>query len=338
MPAAIDRLCVTAMAPNGLDRLRVLSLNRGEETDLPAHFERRGDWTDYVAGVRAALADAGFRIPGCDLVVSSDGPDGAGVSSSAALEVSVMYALLAAAQAEASPSDIACWAQRAEATYVGMPCGVMDQFVAANGVAGCALVLDCRSLSFEAVALPTDAAFLVIDSQIRHQLVDGGYAARRADCETAARLLGLNVLRDAHKEMLHQFALPERIFRRARHVILENQRVGEAASALASGDSVSVGRLMNASHASLRDDFNVTCAETDALAAIAASTPGVLGARQMGGGFGGAVLALVRRDSTEAPNRSITAAYAEATGISTKAFVCTLSGGAREIIAGEAPQ
>jgi galactokinase len=338
MPGAIDRLCVTAMAPNRLDRLRVVSLNRGEERDLWAHFERRGDWTDYVAGVRAALADAGFCIPGCDLVICSDVPEGAGVSSSAALEVSVMYALLAAARAAASPSDVARWAQNAEATYVGMPCGIMDQFIAANGVAGCALALDCRSLTFEPVALPADVGFLVIDSQVRHKLVDGGYAARRADCETAARLLGLNVLRDARKEMLQQVSLPERILRRARHVISENQRVGETASALARGDSAEVGRLMNTSHASLRDDFNVTCAETDMLAAIASSTPGVLGARQMGGGFGGAVLALVGRNSTDAASRSIIAAYADATGIQTNAFVCTLSGGAKEIIAAEAPQ
>ena len=338
MPAAIDRVCVVAMAPNGLDQVRVVSLNHGEEAELGPRFERRGVWTDYVAGVRAALVDAGFGIPGCDLVISSDVPEGAGVSSSAALEVSVMCALLAAAQETASPAEIARWAQIAEATYVGMPCGIMDQFIAANGVAGAALVLDCRSLSFETVAFPDDVVFLVVDSQVRHKLVDGGYAARRADCEAAARLLGLGFLRDARADMLPSAELPERIFRRARHVISENDRVLETATALVRRDVAKVGRLMNASHASLRDDFNVTCVETDTLAAIAASMSGVYGARQMGGGFGGAVLALADRASADATCRSIVAAYADATAIEASAFACTLSGGAHEIIAGDRPE
>ncbi len=331
MPAAIDRSCVVAIAPNGRDELRVVSLNRQEEAMIDGSFRRTGTWIDYVAGVRAALGDAGVEVPGCDLVISGNVPEGAGVSSSAALEVSAMIAMLACAGVAASPVDVALWAQSAEVKYVGMPCGVMDQFISANGMAGHALVVDCRSLSFEPARLPDDVAFVVIDSQVRHRLVDGGYAARRADCEAAAGRLGIRVLRDARLDMLDREVLPERLLRRARHVVSENLRVGQTAQALADRNIAKVGELMNASHASLRDNFDVTCAETNQLAAIAADTHGVHGARQMGGGFGGAVLALVNASDTDAASARIIAAYRAQTGIETTAFVCRIGDGAREI-------
>lgn len=331
MPAAIDRTCIVAMAPNDRDELRVLTLNRQEEAVVTGAFKRTGTWIDYVAGVKAALGDAGIDVPGCDLVIRGNVPEGAGVSSSAALEVSAMNAMLACAGVMASTVNVALWAQSAEVKYVGMPCGVMDQFISANGVAEHALVLDCRSLSFKRVRMPDGVAFVVIDSQVRHRLVDGGYAARRADCETAAKLLGVRVLRDARLDMLAQGDLPDRIMRRARHVISENLRVEQAAKALADDRIADVGALMNASHASLRDDFNVTCAETDTLAAIAASTSGVLGARQMGGGFGGAVLALVNTKDVADASAEIIAAYRTRTGIETTAFMCSIGHGAREI-------
>jgi galactokinase len=179
--------------------------------------------------------------------------------------------------------------------------------------------------------LPADIAFLVIDSTVRHRLVDGGYAARRADCETAASLLGVRALRDATPDMLDRADLPERVFRRARHVIGENERVISAASALFAGEIATVGRLVNASHASLRDDFDVTCSETDLLADIAAHTEGVHGARQMGGGFGGAVLALVDADAVKAAAREIVARYRRETDLPASSFVCRISDGAQEI-------
>lgn len=331
MPAAIDRSCVVAMAPNGGNELRVLTLGRKEEAVIVGSFKRTATWIDYVAGVRAALGDAGIEIPGCDLVVHGNVPEGAGVSSSAALEVSAMIAMLACAGVAANPVDVALWAQSAEAKYVGMPCGVMDQFISANGESGHALVLDCRSLSFELARLPDEAAFVVIDSQVRHRLVDGGYAARRVDCETAAELLGVRALRDARLDMIDRGVLPDRILRRARHVVSENLRVADTAAALAAGNASGAGQLINASHASLRDDFDVTCAETDTLAAIAANTQGVHGARQMGGGFGGAVLALVNRSDVNDASAQIVSAYKAGTGIETTAFVCQIAGGAREI-------
>ena len=331
MPAAIDRDCVVAMGKNDSDVIRVVTLGRKEEAEIPPGFTRTGTWVDYVSGVRESLRDAGIDVPGCDLVVHSDVPEGAGVSSSAALEVSVMSAMLASAGVTADPVDIALWAQAAESKYVGVPCGVMDQFISANGVADHALVLDCRTLTYELAPLPEGVAFLVIDSTIRHRLVDGGYAARRADCETAAELLGVRALRDASPAMLERSNLPDRVMRRARHVTGENERVSRTAEALAASDVSLVGRLMNASHASLRDDFDVTCRETDILAAIAARTRGVHGARQMGGGFGGAVLALVEASSVNEATGAIADAYREETGLVAPSFVCRIAGGAREI-------
>lgn len=331
MPAAIDRFCLTAMAKNGSDTMRVLALGRQEETEIAPGFTRSGTWVDYVSGVRQSLRDAGVDVPGCDLVIQGNVPEGAGVSSSAALEVSTMLAMLACADVTASTIDIALWAQTAESKYVGVPCGVMDQFISANGIAGHALFLDCRSLTYERAPLPPNVAFLLVDSTVRHRLVDGGYAARRNDCETAAERLGLRVLRDASHAMLAKGDLSERVMRRARHVISENERVVATAKALVAADLSKVGRLMNLSHASLRDDFDVTCRETDILADIASQTSGVYGARQMGGGFGGAVLALVDTDGVETASRTICEAYRAQTGIAAPSFVCRIADGAHEI-------
>lgn len=329
MPAAIDRRCAVAMAPSADgDVVRVWSLNRNETAELGPAFERRAGWTDYIAGVRASLGDAGVAVPACDLAIFSDVPEGAGVSSSAALEVAVLNAMLAAARASATDIEIAKWAQRAESRYVGVPCGLMDQFAAVFGVVGRALVLDCRTLEHRAMALPERATFVLFDSQVRHRLVDGGYAARRTDCELAAEHLGVPALRDAQLEALAQ--LPDRLQKRARHVVTENARVDDAAHAMEVGDLALLGAVINRSHASLRDDFEVTCVETDALAAVAAATPGVYGARQMGGGFGGAVLALIDRDSVAAASARIVEGYAAASGLSTQAFVCSAADGARE--------
>jgi galactokinase len=331
MPAAIDRRCVVAMGSNGGDSIRVLTLSRQEEVEIPTSFTPTGTWVDYVSGVRQSLRDAGIEVPGCDLVIHSDVPEGAGVSSSAALEVATMLAMLASAGVTTSPVNVALWAQSAEVKYVGVPCGVMDQFISANGVAGHALLLDCRSLEYERARLPENVAFLVVDSTVRHRLVDGGYAARRADCEKAAELLGVRVLRDAQLAALDTDLLPERVMRRARHVISENERVRATAAALSGGNISEVGRLMIASHSSLRDDFDVTCTETDTLARIANQTNGVHGARQMGGGFGGAVLALVDATSVQEAAHAIKSAYRAQTGLSAAPFVCRIAGRASEI-------
>lgn len=328
LPAAIDRFCVTAIRPNQSGAIRVLSLNHGD-VSLARQFERRGDWADYPAGVSAVLAAAGVDIPGCDVVIGSDVPEGAGVSSSAALEVSFAAALLGAAGHDATPFQIARWCQRAENDYVGMPCGIMDQYISAGGVSGHALQIDCRALSHTAIEIPPGLAFLVIDSLVRHQLVDGGYAARRADCETAARALGVTVLRDADIDMVTSGDLDERVRNRALHVVQENARVFETSEALRRNEPDLAGDLMNQSHESLQTLFEVTCPETDALAALSRQVEGVYGARQMGGGFGGAVLALVDAPSAHAAQEEIVRRYEAAAGLRTSGFACRIAGGVR---------
>lgn len=333
LPAAIDRHCLVAMAANGGSKLRVHAANFDADAEIDcAHFVRHGDWRDYVGGVFFALRAAGLPVSGCDLAIASDVPIGAGVSSSAALEVALVHALLAGAGLEAEANAIAALAREAERAFVGVPCGPMDQFISAQGKAGHALLLDCRSMAARLAPIPANAAFLVVDSGVRHSLTDGGYAQRREECEAAAQLLGLAALRDADGAMLARGALPEILHRRARHVVRENARCLAGAAALEAGDLAGFGALMGQSHASLAQDFAVTCAQTDELARICADAPGVFGARQMGGGFGGAVLALVERGKAQGALDYILAHYRLPDGAPAQAFMCTIADGAGEIL------
>lgn len=330
MPCAIDKACLVAAAPNGTDGLRIASLVMDETAERPlASFVAQGRWSDYPAGVAAALKEAGVPVPGADLLIWSDVPLGAGVSSSAALEVAVTLALAGLADRGLDRKEAARLAWRAETAFVGAPCGPLDQFASVFGAPEAALVLDCRSLTAETVPFPDDLALLVVESGVHHAVRDGGYPARRADCEAAAEALGVPLLRDAEGFDLGR--LPERLRKRARHVLSENARVLAAADALRSKDATTFGALMNAAHASLRDDFEATCPETDLLAAVAAKTAGVFGARQMGGGFGGCVLALTEADKAEAAAAAIIAAYPHPSGRPAPWFVCRPAEGATEI-------
>lgn len=332
LPAAIDRACVVAAAANGRNSLHVVSRALGEARAIAADaFEKKGDWTDYVAGVFFAMRAAGAAAPCCDLMIESDVPMGAGVSSSAALEVATALALTALSGAAIVPEALARHARRAEQDYAGMPCGPMDQFVSAHGRAGKALLLDCRSVHATEIPIPGEAAFIVIDSGVRHRLVSGGYEARRAECAAAAAALGVGTLRDVRLEDVQRAGLTDTLARRARHVVSENARCKAAVEALRAGELIEVGALMNASHESLRADFEVTCAETDSLAACAQAVPGVLGARQMGGGFGGAVLALTRTADAARALEEIVARYGAMLGRRPEAFVCRVGDGAAEI-------
>lgn len=332
LPAAIDRQCLVAVAANGQGRLRVDARTLDAEAEIDgAQFIRCGDWRDYVAGVYFALRAGGLPVIACDLMIASDVPMGAGVSSSAALEVALVQALLAASGLAAAPGAIAAHALAAERDFVGVPCGPMDQFISVHGRSGHALLLDCRSMAARAVPIPDAAAFLVVDSGVKHALTDGGYAQRRADCTAAAELLGLRALRDADAALLDQAHLPERLLRRARHVVHENARCQAGKARLEAGDLAGFGVLMNQSHASLADDFAVTCPETDDLARICAMTPGVFGARQMGGGFGGAVLALVAAQEAQRALAAIRARYQAPSGAPPEGFICTIADGAGEI-------
>jgi galactokinase len=285
--------------------------------------------------VASVLIKAGVAVPGADLWIEGDVPIGAGVSSSAAIEVAVAHALLALAGRVADGVQIARWAQAAENDFVGMPCGIMDQFASANGVDGGAMLLDCMTLKAEPVRLPGGASFLLVDSMVRHAHVEGEYRARREDCETAARILGVDRLSQVAEAELEGALrrLPPGPGKRCRHVVSENGRVRRAAEAMARGDLAALGALMNQSHTSLRDDMQVSTPQVDRLAAIAQETPGVFGARMMGGGFGGCVIALVESSGAGSASEAIQNAYGAVIGKRPDAFVCRAVAGAGEIFA-----
>jgi galactokinase len=323
LPAAIDRACFVAAAPAD-GSWSIAAPDVDAEADLarldPAAMPT---WARAMLGPALILAEEGAAPPGARLLVRSNVPMGMGMSSSAALIVAVTMAMLDLAGQMRSPIQIAHIARRAEREIVGVPCGLMDQFASTHGRAGAALFLDCRDLSWRPVAAPPDAAFAVFESGVRHALADSAYAERRAECERAARLLGAQTLREAEEADLSRLRVDPIAARRARHVMRENARVRAAIAALETGDIAALGALMNESHESLRDDFEATCKETDALADLARATPGVYGARQMGGGFGGGVLALVDR----ADLASAVAAITEHTGL--PGYACTPGEGAR---------
>jgi galactokinase len=288
-------------------------------------------WGAYVAGVVWALLDAGHDVPGAELEIDSDVPSGAGLSSSAALECAVQRALLDLGGLSVPGREQALLAQRAENAYVGMPCGVMDQSAAVLCQEGHALFLDTRSGDVSQVPFDVAAvgyAVLVVDTRSPHRLVDGEYAERRSSCEEAARRLGVPALRDASLADLD--ALPSLLRRRARHVVTENQRVLDTVARLRSGDLAAIGPLLTASHASLRDDFEVTVPRLD-LAADAAVAAGALGARMTGGGFGGCVIALVPAGAATEVAAAVAMAFDTAGYGAPDSFVAVPSPGARRI-------
>jgi galactokinase len=300
LPAAIDRLVLVAAGRRAGGRLRLWSL----QAEPPADLElagigpgKVGGWAAYPAGVAWALGQAGVELGGADLVVDGDVPAGSGLSSSAALECATATALADLGGAGLDRAALAGLARRAENEVVGVPSGVMDQMVSMLGRAGHALFLDTRSLGAEHVPLPLEAAGLclvVIDTRAGHRLVDGAYADRRAACQAAAAVLGVPTLRDATPALLERYAtaLGDPGLRRARHVVTENARVLAAVELLRAGDLDRLGPLLAASHASLRDDYEVSSPELDT-AVEAAVAAGAVGARMTGAGFGGSAIALV---------------------------------------------
>jgi galactokinase len=273
------------------------------------------DWLDYVQGVTRATRAAGYRIGGFNVHIDSDVPVGSGLSSSAALEVSLLRALRQAFALDLDDVALARIGQRAENDFVGARCGIMDQMAATFADTSAALFLDTRSLEFKRVTLPRSADLVVIHSGVRHGLVSGEYNQRRADCEQACELLGVAALRDLTPADLPRLgALPERIQRRARHVITEDERVLRFVEALAADDLDTLGSLLLASHASLRDDFEVSVPAVDQLVQLAAADPDVYGARITGGGFGGAVVLLARRGSGAGVGQRLLGPYAAQTG------------------------
>jgi galactokinase len=291
-----------------------------------------GHWSDFVRGVAAVLGCAGLTLTGANLVIAGDLPLGSGMSSSASLEVATALALIKLSNIVVTELELAKLCQKAEHEYVGTKCGIMDQFTAASGVVGQALMLDCRSLQCRALSIPHHLSIVVCNSMVRHQLASGEYNRRRLECEAAVTVLqremkNVRALRDVSIEDLerHKHNLPEQTFRRCRHVILENQRVLAATEALKAGNAEQFGQFMFRSHASLRDDYEVSCKELDLLVDLASSSAGVYGARMMGGGFGGCTVNLVHSDHAVAFAADIRRWYRDKTGITPDIFICDTS-------------
>jgi galactokinase len=277
-----------------------------------------------------SLVDAGASLRGWEGVAAGDVPLGAGLSSSAALELATARVFAATSDLPWDAARMALLAQRAENRWVGVNCGIMDQLISAAGVAGHALLIDCRSLATRAVVVPRDVAVVVLDTATRRGLVDSEYNERRERCEAAARYFGVTALRDVNDAMFDARAsgLDDVTRRRARHVIGENARTEAAAAALEQGDVETVGRLMDESHASLRDDFAVSRHELDVMVTIAREHDGCLGARMTGAGFGGCAVALVRRDAADSFAIETARRYERATGLVPAVYVCAASAGA----------
>lgn len=340
LPMAIDRYTVTALTPRSDRELHVHSAAMGDaDFDLDAPFVRSGTWTDYVRGVAGVVSDRTPLPCGANIDITGDVPLGAGLSSSASLELSVTLALCALAGATIDGRDLAAIGRCAEHEYAGIRSGVMDQLVCALGQAGHALLIDCRSLSAEAIALPEHLRVAVCDTGVKHALAASEYNARRESCERGVALLRemglpIDALRDLSpaEYAAVEGALPEPERRRCRHVVNENARTLEAAQALRNEDAARMGVLMRESHASLRDLYEVSCAELDAVADCANAVAGVYGARMTGGGFGGCVVALCKPGALGALREALTATYYAPRGIPPAVYAVRASDGAHELI------
>ncbi|MBM3727380.1 MAG: galactokinase [Acidobacteria bacterium] len=287
-------------------------------------------WTNYPRGVALALASLGVQVAGARLSFTSDVPMGAGLSSSAALEISTALALLHAAGRGLPPMEIARACQRAEAGFVGLRCGIMDQFISLHGRTDHAVLLDCQSLENRPIPIPAGIRIVIANTMVHHELAGSEYNLRRRQCEQAAQAMGIASLRDAATGML-EAEMPDIARRRARHIVSENARVLQMADALEAGRRQELGPLMAASHVSLRDDYEVSCPELDLMVEAAGRLPGLIGARMTGGGFGGCTVNLVEADRAEAFAQTLAERYQAATGRRPDVFITQASSGAERI-------
>ncbi|MEZ5426894.1 MAG: galactokinase [Pyrinomonadaceae bacterium] len=342
LPIALNFAAVVAAASRSDDIIEAYSLNFDELKILDLNkksLKEKGEWINYVEGIARVLREKGCPIGGASLLIGSNVPVGAGLSSSAALEISVGLALLRIDDCEFDSLHLALAGQAAEHQYVGTKSGIMDQFVSVFGREGHALLIDCRSLEAKAIPLDLkDTEIVVCNSGLKHALASSEYNTRRAECERGVGILKsflpeISALRDVDSEELvfYKESLPETVFRRCRHIISENQRTLEAAEAFQKGDLDRVGKLMSQSHASLRDDFEVSCPELDLLVSLAENFGGAYGARMTGGGFGGCTISLIRREMREEFDEYLGSSYEQETGIRAEIFHVEPSDGATEI-------
>ena len=337
LPVAIDMDVRIALLRRDEPRVRLSRLDTGAsaEIDLQAIPPASGQWHDYVAGTAWALQEAGQPTHGFDGVIVTTLPIGSGLSSSAALEIVSAWALSGPSGPALAPLDLARIAQRAENGHVGVQCGLMDQFASACGVADHALLFDCRSLDWRAVPLPDDLALVVIHSGVSHAHGDNEYNARRAACERVVAAIArddpaVTLLRDVDMARLDAYRaqLDPVDYDRAYHVITENDRVLAAVAALEADDHAALGELMAGSQASMRDRYDITCPEIDALVAISVDVPGVIGSRMTGGGFGGCTVSLVKPDAVEALRERVERDYPARTGKTPRLWTLQAMGGA----------
>ncbi len=334
LPMAVDydtRIAARAR-PDRTVRLYAVDFRSLDSFDLGniTHAASGTAWSNYVRGVADVMQHEGLHLRGMDAAISGDIPRGAGLSSSASLELAAITAWRLQDDLALDPVAAAVVGQRAENEFVGIRVGIMDEYISSLGETGHALLIDCRTLESRAVPLPDGVAVLVTDSGIKRGLVDSAYNERRAQCEEAARLLGVRALRDVTVEMFeaNQDRLPPIVRKRARHIVTEDQRTLDCAAALERGDIVTVGRLMDESHASMRDDFENSTPDMDVLVQIQQDTAGCYGARMTGGGFGGCSVALVRADSVTGVEEAIRAQYPARTCRTPQVYVCHAAAGA----------
>ncbi len=335
LPMAIDRDSWIALRPREDGKVLLHSIDHEEATEFSlASLEKSSGWPEYPKGVAWALQEAGgHELRGWEGVTVCEVPLGAGLSSSASFELATARAFECVSGFEWDPPKIALLGQKAENHWVGVNCGIMDQMISAVAREGEATLIDCRDLSFQPAPLPTGKAIIILDTATRRGLVDSEYNERRAQCEEAAKFFGVKALRDVTLEQLEARAgeLAELTVRRARHVIGENERTVEALTAMRAGDAERLGELMDASHESLRDDFEVSSRELDVMVEKARAARGCLGARMTGAGFGGCAVALVEESAAEGFLGEVADAYTAATGLDPSLYLCRASAGAAKV-------
>lgn len=334
MPLAIDRALWVALRKRE-DRQVIVHSQEMAETagfNLDELQPGRPVWLEYIKGIAWTMQDEGYLLSGWEGVIAGDLPAGAGLSSSAALEIAVVRAFSAVAGLEMTPAEMALISHRADNEWVGINSGIMDQMISAAGQEDHALLIDCRSLQVEAIPLPEKTVVAVLDTNTRRGLVDSAYNERRQQCETAAAHFGVSALRDVGRETFLRDGqgLEETIYRRARHVITENGRVRQAKTAMQNNDAVALGWLLNASHRSLRDDYEVSSPALDTMVELAQNHPACYGARMTGAGFGGCALALLEADEYQVQDflRRVGESYPVKTNLTPDLFICHAVDGA----------